>query len=303
MPETGFVPTMAMALAATVVKRNAMMKTIRMAVTDCTQPSSSPKWKKTKTEMSVAIRIVRMRFIEMSRCVRSGAAAALLPPPNSETARPTAWRMIFDWRMMPMMPAMAMPPMPIGLPMKAKRFSAVKIDCGSATMSARVTPSSESIAAESTASASEPTTGTITNQTRHEPAVMIMAYFRPMIYPRPSTAAEVFSPKTTLNLSAATAPHSQMRVETDSVHSPNVPTTKSYNPPTSPATASSLACEPPFSPETRTSVVAVASGKGYLPCISLTKYLRKGISRTMPSRPPNSDERNTCQKAASRPRM
>ena len=132
---------------------------------------------------------------------------------------------------------------------------------------------------------------------------VIMAYFRPMIYPRPSTAAEVFSPKTTLNLSAATAPHSQMRVETDSVHSPNVPTTKSYNPPTSPATASSLACEPPFSPETRTSVVAVASGKGYLPCISLTKYLRKGISRTMPSRPPNSDERNTCQKAASRPRM
>jgi len=80
-----------------------------------------------------------------------------------------------------MMPAMAMPPMPIGLPMKAKRFSAVKIDCGSATMSARVTPSSESIAAESTASASEPTTGTITNQTRHEPAVMIMAYFRPMM--------------------------------------------------------------------------------------------------------------------------
>ena len=43
----------------------------------------------------------------------------------------------------------------------------VKIDCGSATMSARVTPSSESIAAGSTASASEPTTGTITNQTRH----------------------------------------------------------------------------------------------------------------------------------------
>ena len=37
-----------------------------------------------------------------------------------------------------------MPPMPIGLPMKAKRFSAVKIDCGWATMSARVTPSSES---------------------------------------------------------------------------------------------------------------------------------------------------------------
>ena len=132
--------------------------------------------------MSVAIRIVRMRFIEMSRCVRSGAAAALLPPPNSETARPTAWRMIFDWRMMPMMPAMAMPPMPIGLPMKAKRFSAVKIDCGSATMSARVTPSSESIAAGSTASARRADHRDRSRTRRvHEPAVMIMAYFRPMM--------------------------------------------------------------------------------------------------------------------------
>ena len=91
MPDTGFVPTMAMALAATVVKRNEMTKTIRMAVTDCTQPSSSPKWKKTKIETSVAIRIVRMRFIVRSRCVRSVAAAwVLLPPPNSETASPTA---------------------------------------------------------------------------------------------------------------------------------------------------------------------------------------------------------------------
>ena len=34
---------MAMALAATVVKRNEMTKTISSAVTDCTQPSSRPK--------------------------------------------------------------------------------------------------------------------------------------------------------------------------------------------------------------------------------------------------------------------
>ena len=91
MPETGLVPTMAMALAATVVKRNAMTKTIRIAVSDWVQsPPSSPKWKKTKTETSVAIRIVRMRFIERSRCVRSAISAEPLPPPNSETARPTA---------------------------------------------------------------------------------------------------------------------------------------------------------------------------------------------------------------------
>ena len=89
--------------------------------------------------------------------------------------------MIFDCLTMPIMPAMAIPPMPSGLPMKAKRFSAVKRRCGSAMMSARVTPSSEAMAAGSMLSASEPTSGTTRNQTRHEPAVMIMAYFRPMM--------------------------------------------------------------------------------------------------------------------------
>ena len=172
---------MAMALAATVVKRKAMTKTITRPVTDCTQPSSRPKWKKTKTEMSVAMRIVRMRFIGMSRCVRSVVSAAFFPPPNSETARPTAWRMIFDWRMMPMMPAMAMPPMPSGLPMKVKRFSAVKSVSGCASRSGFVTPSIEAMAAGSVAPASEPTTGTMTNHTRHEPAVMIIAYLSPMM--------------------------------------------------------------------------------------------------------------------------
>ena len=98
---------------------------------------------------------------------------------------------------------------------------------GSASSFSFVTPSSEASAAGSSAWASEPTTGTMTNHTRHEPAVMIMAYLSPMMYPRPSTAAEVFRPKTTLNLSAATCPQAQMRVETPSVQRPNVPTTKS----------------------------------------------------------------------------
>ena len=91
MPDTGFVPTMAMALAATVVKRNEMTKTISSAVTDCTQPSSRPKWKKTKTASSVATRIVSTRFIVRSRCVRCvSPPPVVLPPPNSETASPTA---------------------------------------------------------------------------------------------------------------------------------------------------------------------------------------------------------------------
>jgi len=53
------------------------------------KPIGNPKWKKTKTEMSVAIRIVRMRFIEMSRCVRSGAAAASSSRSSSRPSRPT----------------------------------------------------------------------------------------------------------------------------------------------------------------------------------------------------------------------
>ncbi len=86
-----------------------------------------------------------------------------------------------DCLTMPMMPAMAMPPMPSGLPMNWKRFSAVSSRCGSASRSSRAMPRSEAMTAGSSASASDPTTGTMTNHTKHEPAVMIMAYFSPMM--------------------------------------------------------------------------------------------------------------------------
>ena len=68
---------------------------------------------------------------------------------------------------------------------------------------------------------------------------------------------------------------------------------KSYRPPMRPAMSSGLACEPPLAPLTSTCVVAVASGKGYLPCMSFTKYLRKGIMNRMPRMPPSSDDMNT----------
>ena len=61
-----------------------------------------------------------------------------------------------------------------------------------------------------------------------------------------------------------------------------------------------LACDPLFSPLpsplTSTWVVAVASGKGYLPCMSLTKYLRKGMKKSMPNMPPKSELRNISKK-------
>ena len=83
---------------------------------------------------------------------------------------------------------------------------------------------------------------------------------------------------------------------------PKVLTRKSYNPPIRPLTSNVPAPLPP-SPLTRIWVVAVASGKGYLPCISLTKYFLKGIRNRIPSTPPSREDRNICMKLTSTPRI
>ena len=70
-----------------------------------------------------------------------------------------------------------------------------------------------------------------------------------------------------------------------------------------PAATSVFALEPPPSPLTRTWVVAVASGKGYFPCISFTKYFRNGIRNRMPSTPPSSELSTIWKKFTSMPRM
>ena len=70
MPDTGFVPTIAIAFAATVVNRNDMTNTIRIAITEWNQLSSTPKRKKTNVVSSVAISSARISFIGRSRCVR-----------------------------------------------------------------------------------------------------------------------------------------------------------------------------------------------------------------------------------------
>ncbi len=125
---------------------------------------------------------------------------------------------------------------------------------------------------------------------------MTNAYFSPIIYPRPRSAAPVFSLSTTLALSATAAPQVVTVVDIVSAQSPKVETTKSYIPPMIPLTRSVLAPLPPASPLTSTCVVAVASGKGYLPCISFTKYFLNGIRKSIPSTPPSSDEKNTFVK-------
>jgi len=78
---------------------------------------------------------------------------------------------------------------------------------------------------------------------------------------------------------------------------------KSYSPPTRPLRRSVFALLPPASPLTSTSVVAVASGKGYFPCISFTKYLLKGMRKRIPRTPPSSEDRNIFQKFTSIPNI
>ena len=132
---------------------------------------------------------------------------------------------------------------------------------------------------------------------------MMRAYLRPMMKPRPRTAAPVLSFTRIFALSAMAAPNSNTLEVRVSLQRPMLATMKSYKPPMSPLRTRILAPLPPPSPLTRTWVVAVASGNGYLPCISLTKYLRKGIRKRIPSTPPSREDSTIWAKFMSRPSM
>ncbi len=112
MPETGLEPTMAMALAATVVNRNAIMATTTHATRACHHTWITPNQKNRSTATSEMEMKNTMCFIEMSHCQRTGRSPEA-DPLNSRPASPTAWRMMGHDLMMPITPAMAMPPMPI----------------------------------------------------------------------------------------------------------------------------------------------------------------------------------------------
>ena len=115
MPLTGFDPTMAMALAATVVNRKEMTATMRRPMSACqTLSTTPPKAKKAKTARRAMMMPKMTVFMGISLWVRSTATAA--SPGlrrNSPAARPTADLITPAERMMPMMPAVAMPPMPM----------------------------------------------------------------------------------------------------------------------------------------------------------------------------------------------
>ena len=91
MPDTGLEPTMAMALAATVVKRKAMTATSTMPTTAKSRlPCITPAQKNIKVMIMVAIEPMAIILNGMSRCVRGSFSAAVLLPFISFAARPTA---------------------------------------------------------------------------------------------------------------------------------------------------------------------------------------------------------------------
>ena len=187
------------------------------------------------------------------------------------------------------MPAMAMPPMPILLAYSAKMVSGdiEPTVCVIAGFQAFNTWSPHSIAMP----------GTMIIHTASEPAQIMAAYFNPTIYPSPKTAAPVLILSTSFALSAIVSPQPHTRVVKFSFHHPKVATIKSYRPPMSPAKSNGFAWLPPFSPEISTCVLAVASGKGYSPCFSLTKYLRKGMRNRIPRIPPSKELMNIWKKS------
>ena len=115
IPLTGLVPTMAIALAATVVKRKEMTATISRPIRAChTVLTTPPSAKKANTASNEIAMPHTTLFIGMSCWVRSTSTAAA--PGfrlNSPAARPTALLITPALLIMPMIPATAMPPIPI----------------------------------------------------------------------------------------------------------------------------------------------------------------------------------------------
>ena len=113
----------------------------------------------------------------------------------------------------PMMPAMAIPPMPMLL-------AYWKICCGIASPARIPAPTSRSGQMKAIA-------GTTIHQMSTEPAHMMVAYFRPTIYPIPSRAAEVLQLRKNLPLAAIVVPSEQKVLVKFSAHVPKVATRKS----------------------------------------------------------------------------
>ena len=118
----------------------------------------------------VIIEPIAIIFIDKSFWVRTTLASAFFPP-ISLAASPTALLMMPHERTMPMMPAMAMPPMPMLLAYSAKIVS------GDIELTVWVIAGFQAFSTWSPHSRAMP--GTMIIHTASEPAQMIAAYFSP----------------------------------------------------------------------------------------------------------------------------
>ena len=125
MPLTGFEPTIAIALAATVVNRKAIIPTIRRPTIACHRLSTTPKRKNANTARRVTAIPMTMIFIEMSLWVLiTSASSPVFFLLNSLDARPTADLITPNDFTIPTIPAVAIPPIPICLAYSLKIWSA-----------------------------------------------------------------------------------------------------------------------------------------------------------------------------------
>ena len=173
IPLTGLEPTMAMALAATVVNRNAMTVTNKMATMANNKLCITPNQKNINVMMIVAIEQIPINLKEISRCVRTWSCVALVFPFNSFEAKPTAFLMIPQLLMIPMIPAMAIPPIPM------LRAYVLNISSGDICPTVDVTIEPPMLSTWSWNKMDIP--GTISHHTATEPNVMNIAYFKPMM--------------------------------------------------------------------------------------------------------------------------
>ena len=112
IPDTGLLPTIAMALAATVVKRKAISVTTSHATAACQNVWITPNQKNSNTATRARTIKNTTFFMDRSTCQRTSCAFSFVPL-NSRPARPTALQMIGQDLTMPITPAIAIPPIPI----------------------------------------------------------------------------------------------------------------------------------------------------------------------------------------------
>ncbi len=114
IPETGFDPTIAIAFAATVVKRNEIMVMVNRATTACTHVTLTPMIRNMNTAMRVRKRNSITNDILRSRSVRLTSSCAPSVFIFLPTANLNAVPITLDDLIIPIIPAMAIAPMPMG---------------------------------------------------------------------------------------------------------------------------------------------------------------------------------------------